>query len=111
MTSGRLSPHYFVAFKHGYQPSPGDREGAVRRAYRAVRYLASLDLDHAQKANKQGFSRSDVRRGHNLAGCPEESVVKHFALAALAVQLAQKYDRQLPVSLKVRPPAQAALDV
>ncbi|MBX5164773.1 hypothetical protein [Rhizobium sp. NZLR4b] len=111
MSAAGLSPHYFIKWNRGYQPSRSEEEPAVRRAHQAVCYLASLDLDHAQIANNAGFSKSDVTRGHNLAKWPEDLVVKLFALSALAVLLAQKYDRQLPPSLKVKPPVQAAFDV
>ncbi|NTI03117.1 hypothetical protein G6K88_13920 [Agrobacterium rhizogenes] len=73
--------------------------------------MATLDQDHAQIANKVGFSKSDVTRGHKLAKCTEDQVVRHFALSAMAVMLAQKYDRQVPPSLKVKPPVQTALNV
>ncbi|MEY9198419.1 hypothetical protein ABIA16_003535 [Sinorhizobium fredii] len=109
--SDRLSPHYFVVWKQGNQPSPGDEEAAIRRAHRACRYLASLDLDHAQIANGSGFNKADSKVGHNVAKWPEQLVIRHFALAALAVRLAQKYERQLPPSLRVKPPAQQSMDV
>ncbi len=111
MSEDGLSPHYFIVWQRGYQPSRSEHEGAVRRAHRAVRYLAALDQDHAQIANKAGFSKSDVTKGHKLAKCAEDLVVRHFALSALAVRLAQKYDRQVPPSLKVKPPAQTSLDI
>ncbi len=107
----RLSPHYFIFPAQKYQPSPSDQEAAVRRAHRAVRYLADLDRDHAQIANASGFSKSDSKCGHNLARCPEEKVVRHFALAALSVRLARKYRRQLPAALLVDPPVQKAFEV
>lgn len=53
--TGRLSPHYLVYFKHFNPTSHSDRQAAARRACQAVRYIASLDLDHPQFANGRGF--------------------------------------------------------
>lgn len=109
--NGRLSPHYFLFPQQKYQQSHSDQVETIRRAHRAVRYLADLDRDHAQIANAAGFSKSDSKCGHNLARWPEEKVVLHFALAALALKLARKYRRQLPAALLVDPPEQRALDI
>ncbi|RYD21727.1 MAG: Crp/Fnr family transcriptional regulator [Spirochaetia bacterium] len=68
MSEDGLSPHYFIVWQRGYQPSRSEHEGAVRRAHRAVRYLAALDQDHAQIANKERGTYL-VREGDEVDAC------------------------------------------
>ena len=47
MSSSRHSPHYFIFWKHGYQPSRSEQEAAVRRAQascQAIRLSARGNL-------------------------------------------------------------------
>lgn len=105
------SPHYFIKWNLSYRPSRSDAAKIIKRAHDAVRYIASLDKDHAKLANGAGFSKSDVRGGHNLARIPVEKVVAHPILSAYALKLARKYKRQLPLSLLVDQPEQMSMKV
>ncbi|TAW65408.1 hypothetical protein ELI15_14030 [Rhizobium ruizarguesonis] len=109
LTEISASPRYSVEKKPIYQQSHSDE--VLARAHEAVRYLAALDLDHAQKANNSGFSKSDTRLGHSLARWPTKIVLRHWAFGLIAVKLARKYRRQLPPRLLVDQPAQISLDV
>lgn len=109
MSETSLSPHYSVSKQKKYQLSHSDE--VLRRAHEAVRYIASLDLDHAKQANAQGFSKSDTRLGNCLARWPTEIVVRHWAFGLIAVKLARKYRRQLPARLLIDPPQQISLDL
>ncbi|GEM_PF-5085346 len=70
---------------------------ALVRAHRAVQWLARQDGDHATLANGLGFSRSDSVAGRNLAKWPTERVIISTLLGPMAVRLARKYRRQLPI--------------
>jgi hypothetical protein len=108
LTKMANSPRYSLQKTHIYQLSPSD---VVERALEAVRYIAALDLDHASKANNQGFSKSDTKLGHSLSRWPTEIVVAHWAFGLQAIKLARRYRRQLPPRLLVDQPIQTALDI
>ena len=112
------SPHYFIFLNRDprklhrrYQMTRSDAYNAVKRAHDAVIYLANLDADYARKQNGQGFSKSDSKIGHQLARCPQQRVLNHWALSGQVVKLARKYRRQLPLSLLVDQPDQMSMKV
>jgi hypothetical protein len=105
------SPHYFINQERNHpvlnllhRLSRSDAAG-TERAHKAIIYLASLDLDHAQIANGRGFSKSDSKRGHNLARWPTERVIRSDMLGPMCCALARKYRKQLPPHLLVDPPS------
>lgn len=71
---------------------------AVEAAHEAVRTVAGYDPDHAREANGRGFDRGDVALGHALASASAESIAASPAYAALVVELAGKYRRQVTAS-------------
>ena len=105
------SPHYFIKWNRAHQMTRSDAYDAVKRAHDAVIYLANLDADYAKKQNGQGFSKSDSKIGHQLARCPQQKVLNHWALSGQVVKLARKYRRQLPLSLLVDQPEQMSMRV
>lgn len=94
------SPHYSINQNLKYWIAQCDVKTA-ERAIDAVKYIASLDVDHAALANGRGFARSDVRYGHNLAKCPKEIALRSEILVIGFLKLARKYRRQLPPDLLV----------
>ena len=109
MTKNALSPHYYISLNPKFLEARSDAEAAIRRAQEAVIYLASLDTDKAMIANRAGFSKSGVSRGHNLAGWPTPIVVLNPFLPVLSVKLARNFRRQLPPRLQVDQPDQDSL--
>lgn len=105
-----LSPHYSIDLNLVHRLSRSDASG-LERAHKAIQWLASQDMDHAEIANGRGFSKSDSKRGHALARWPTAIVVKSDILGPYAVKLARKYRRQLPPHLLVDQPAQSKLDI
>lgn len=81
------------------------------RAHRAVQWLARQDGDHATLANGKGFSRSDSVCGRNLAMWPTERVIISTLLGPMAVRLARKYRRQLPIEYLVDKPKRPSFTV
>jgi hypothetical protein len=84
----------FGAFEEQSRPSAPKRE-IVRAAHDALRAVAGLDPDHAREANGRGFDKGDVALGHALASASAESIGSSPAYAALVLQLAGKYRRQV----------------
>lgn len=64
--------------------------------FESLRFLASLDSDHAKELNGQGFNKADGDFGHWLAS--REMLTVHQLRAGL--MLARKYRRQLPQYLR-----------
>lgn len=111
MTKFSRCPHYSILLNPKTLDARSDARAAIKRAHEAVIYLASLDADKAMIANGQGFAKSDVTKGHNLARWPTAYVVLNPFLAALSVKLARKYRRQLPPRLQVDQPEPARLNL
>lgn len=65
MSEKSLSPGYSLNRNRPYWVAQCD-VATAERAIDAVRYIASLDADHASKAHGVGFARSDFRLGQNL---------------------------------------------
>ena len=63
---------------------------------KAIRYLAHLDSDHASKRNCRGFNKPDSKIGHTLAR-KEKWTSQDLHKA---IELANRYRRQLPKDLK-----------
>lgn len=84
----------FPDFDEKARSSKPSRE-IVHAAHDALRAVAGLDPDHAREANGRGFDKSDVALGHALASASSESIASSPAYAALVVQLAGKYRRQV----------------
>jgi hypothetical protein len=92
------SPHY-----SGFRPrgsrspnleSENERSDAVIAALAALKTVAAADPDHARAANRVGFARSDVARGHRLAGLSSADVASSPDLAHEILKLAVRYRRQ-----------------
>ena len=64
--------------------------------FEALRYIASLDSDHARELNGQGFNKVDGALGHQLANSEALTVPE----LKKGLGLARKYRRQLPQYLR-----------
>lgn len=91
-------PHYSVFGTRGSRSpnleSGNERSDAVAAALSALKAVAAADPDHARNANNRGFARSDVARGHRLAGLSSADVASSPELAHEVLRLAARYRRQ-----------------
>ena len=87
-----LSPRYSLALNR----RSGDFRSDAVAALAALKHVASLDPDVARLRNGMGFGRSDVARGHLLAGLSPESVRLSPALAGEVLRMAARYRKQVP---------------
>ena len=87
-----LSPRYSM----GLNRRSGDLRSDAVAALAALKHVASLDPDGARLRNGMGFSRSDVARGHLLAGLSPESLRLSPALAGEVLRMAARYRKQVP---------------
>jgi hypothetical protein len=92
------SPHYSAFTQRGNRSlnleSGNARSDAVVAALAALKAVAAADPDHARAANRVGFARSDVTRGHRLAGLSSADVTASPDLAHEVLKLAVRYRRQ-----------------
>jgi hypothetical protein len=96
-----LYPRYLLQKKLLSQISRRDRFQALLQVHKALRYLRESDGDYACYSNGKGFSKSDSRRGHELAGWPEWTFVACDWMHDDGLRLVHKYRGQLPHSLKL----------
>jgi hypothetical protein len=96
-----VASRYSLNHKRG-TPSPNPFSGnercdgleALQAALSVLRSVAASDPDHARHANAQGYSRSDGRRGHYLAGMSDDVVSRSPSLTSEVLRMAARYRRQ-----------------